>query len=139
MQVKFIIFGEPVGKGRPKFTTVQGFAKAYTPKQTASYENLVKLEYAQQCGLKRFRDSDMLDMRIIAYYSIPKSTSKKKRQLMMEHKIRPVKKPDLDNVLKIVADALNEIAYHDDAQIVDSIIRKFYSNVPRVEVTIQNI
>lgn len=40
----------------------------------------------------------------------------------------------MDNCIKIIADALNKIAYHDDTQIVDCQVRKFYSDDPRVEV-----
>lgn len=53
--------------------------------------------------------------------------------------IRPTKKPDWDNIGKIVTDALNGVAYHDDAQIVDAQVRKFYSKDPRVEIIIQDI
>ena len=81
----------------------------------------------------------MLDLRVFAYYAIPKSTSKKKRKLMLDKVIRPTKKPDMDNIIKIIADSLNKIAYHDDAQIVDTMVRKFYSENPRVEISIQNI
>ena len=70
-------------------------------------------------------------------HGIPKSASKKKAQLMRERKIRPMKKPDFDNIGKIVCDSLNDIAYHDDAQIVDAQVRKFFSDDPRVVVTIQ--
>ena len=79
----------------------------------------------------------MLDMRIKAYYSVPKSDSKKKREKKLAGEIRPTKKPDMDNVIKIIADALNNVAYHDDTQIVDCQVRKFYSENPRVEVTIK--
>lgn len=48
-----------------------------------------------------------------------------------------MKKPDFDNIGKIVCDSLNNIAYHDDAQIVDAQVRKFFSDDPRVVVTIQ--
>ncbi|MBQ2175307.1 MAG: RusA family crossover junction endodeoxyribonuclease, partial [Alphaproteobacteria bacterium] len=36
-------------------------------------------------------------------------------------------KPDLDNLTKALLDALNDIAWHDDAQIVDLQIRKEYT------------
>ena len=71
--------------------------------------------------------------------SIPKSVSKKKRGLMLEGMLRPTKKPDMDNVVKIIADSLNQIAYRDDTQIVDCQCRKFYSDDPRVEVRIIQI
>lgn len=58
---------------------------------------------------------------------------------MLSGDIRPTKKPDMDNVIKIIADSLNKIAYRDDTQIVDCQVRKFYSEKPRVEVMIQTI
>ncbi len=137
MKVKFTVLGEPKGKGRPRFARATGHA--ITPKDTVAYENLVRMEFTNQCGEVRFPDGSMLDMRIMAYYSIPKSASKKKKGLMLEGAIRPTKKPDMDNVVKIVADSLNNIAYHDDTQIVDCQCRKFYSEQPRIEVRIMEI
>ena len=137
MEVKFTVFGEPKGKGRPRFNTRTGHA--ITPKDTVTYETLVHMEYLNQCGNARFPDDAMLDMRIKAYYSIPQSKSKKKKELMRAGVIRPTKKPDMDNCIKIIADALNKIAYHDDTQIVDCQVRKFYSDDPRVEVRILEI
>ena len=139
MKVKFTVLGEPKGKGRPRFSRVGNYTKTYTPADTASYENLVKVEYLRQCNNARFEDGTMLDLRVIAYYGIPKSASKKKRRQMLDKGIRPTKKPDMDNIIKIIADSLNNIAYRDDAQIVDTQVRKFYSERPRVEITIQDI
>lgn len=134
MTVKFTVLGEPRGKQRPRVTRK---GNTYTLAETVQYENLVRMEYRRQCGDYRFPDDAALDMRIMAYYAIPKSASKKKRQEMLEHRIRPLKKSDWDNVGKIIADSLNEIAYKDDVQIVDGQVRKFYSDKPRVVVTIQ--
>jgi Holliday junction resolvase RusA-like endonuclease len=136
-QVKFVILGEPKGKGRPRFS--RQFGRAYTPKETANYENLVSIEYQIQCNNFRFSDDAMLDMRIMAYYSIPKSKSKRQKNMMLSGLVRPTKKPDMDNVVKIVADSLNQIAYRDDTQIVDCQVRKFFSEEPRVEVVIRKI
>lgn len=136
-KAKFTVYGEPKGKGRPRFNTRTGHAM--TPVDTASYENLVKMEWHAAYGTKRFPKDSMLDMRIKAYYRIPKSASKKKRAAMMAGKIRPIKKPDSDNVIKVIADSLNNLAYYDDTQIVDCQCRKFYSENPRVEVTIINL
>lgn len=138
-QIKFSIPGQPFGKQRPRVVSRGTFSKAYTPKETVSYENLVKLMYSQAAKGKMFADGAMLDVRIIAYYDIPKSTSKKKRKEMLEHKIRPAKKPDWDNIGKIVCDSLNLVAYHDDSAVVDAQVRKFYSENPRVDVTIKVI
>lgn len=137
MEVNFTIYGEPKGKGRPRFNTKTGHA--ITPKDTVNYETLVHMEYLSRCGNAKFPDDAMLDMRIKAYYSIPKSKSKKQQNLMREGIVRPIKKPDMDNCIKIIADALNKIAYRDDTQIVDCQVRKFYSDNPRVEVRILDI
>ena len=143
--VKCTVYGEPKAKGRPRVSVRKSgdgektFARAYTPKATVVYENQVKIEYENQCGSFRFSDDAMLDVRIFAFYGIPKSTSKKKRQMMIEGKIRPVKKPDFDNIAKIICDSLNGIAYRDDAMVVDGMFRKYYSEQPRVEVSIREV
>lgn len=142
-EVKFVVLGEPKGKGRPRFVTrynpdtKKSFGQARTPEDTIVYENLVRTEYSIQCGSFRFPDDAMLDMRIMAYYSIAQSKSKKMKAAMESHEIRPTKKPDADNVIKVIADSLNQVAYRDDAQIVDTMFRKFYSEQPRIEITIK--
>lgn len=138
MRVKFEVPGEPQGKGRPRFRRAGNYVSTYTPEKTAVYENLVKLEYERQCSGIRFEDGKQLKMMIEAYYGIPKSTSKKKLGLMLSGEIRPVKKPDMDNVIKIIADSLNGIAYKDDTQIVEAVIRKSYSETPMVRVVISD-
>lgn len=136
-KVKFTVLGEPKGKGRPRFSTQTG--RAFTPKQTVNYETLVHTEYMVQCKGFRFPDDAMLDMRILAYYSVTKSGKKKEKAQKLANVIRPTKKPDMDNVVKMVADALNQVAYKDDTQIVDCQVRKFYSEQPRIEVIIQEV
>ena len=110
-----------------------------TPDKTVSYENLVKLMYQQAAKGRMFSEGAALDVRIIAYFEIPKSISKKKRKDMLEHRIRPTKKPDWDNIGKIVCDSLNKVAYRDDSAVVDAQVRKFYSENPRVDVMIRVI
>lgn len=108
-----------------------------TPDETVLYENLIKTEFQRQCGSAHFPDDAQLDLRVIAYFQVPASASKKKKLLMLSHIIRPTKKPDWDNIGKVVADSLNKVGYRDDAQVVDAQVRKFYSSRPRVEVIIQ--
>ena len=139
MTATFFIPGEPQGKGRPRFSTQHGRVITRTPDETVLYENLVKMEYRQQCRGIRFPDDAMLDVRVYAFYAIPSSVSKKKRKAMLEKKIRPTKKPDFDNIGKVICDSLNGIAYRDDAQVVDGMVRKFYAEHPRVVVTINEI
>ena len=138
-QIKFSVPGEPFGKQRPKFSRAGKYVKTYTPDETVNYENLVKLMYQQEAKGKMFSNGAELDARIIAYFAIPKSTSKKKRKAMLEHRVRPSKKPDWDNIGKVICDSLNQVAYHDDSAVVDAQVRKFYSENPRVDITIRAI
>jgi Holliday junction resolvase RusA-like endonuclease len=106
----------------------------YTPSETVAYEKIVK-----SCFNEKYEGKSLtgeLKVRVVAYFAIAKSLSKIKQQHMFAGLTRPVKKPDVDNIFKVVIDALNEIAFHDDSQIVDAHIEKFYSDEPRVEVTI---
>lgn len=134
-EIKFTVRGEPYGKGRPRFAPN---GHAYTPEKTADYERLVQLEYATQVRGKdkNIPEGVCLVIKVYAYYPIPKNTPKWKIPYMLDGTIRPLNKPDWDNIAKIIADSLNGVAYHDDAQIVDGMVRKFYSDKPRVEVTI---
>lgn len=138
MEITFTIPGAVVGKGRPRFSSVGSYVKAYTPAKTASYENLVKLMYQEAAQGKRFEDDEPLCMTVEAFYDVPKSTPKKKAEKMLADEIRPTKKPDLDNVLKIIADALNTVAYRDDTQLIAATITKRYSLTPCVIVTIKS-
>lgn len=128
--VKLTIPGEPVAKGRPRVTRYG----TYTPQKTANYETLVQQLYIIE-ELPKLEGQ--LRMEINAYFRIPKSATKAKKLAMEQNTIRPTKKPDGDNILKIIGDALNCFAYDDDSQVVDSIVRKWYSTEPRVEVEIE--
>lgn len=135
----FTVMGEPRGKQRAKTYRHGNFTKTVTPEQTVVYENLIALEYRRQCMDFRFGDKTMLAITIEAHFSIPKSASKKNRALMIEKMLRPVKKPDGDNIIKVVCDALNGLAYHDDAQIVDMVVRKYYAESPKLVISIRRV
>lgn len=137
MQIKFTVLGKPETKERPKFNSRTG--KAYTPKKTKSYESIVSAEYFRQCSGLRFVDREPLAMHIRAYYSIPASTSKKRQQAMEAGEVWPTKRPDADNIIKVVADALNDVAYYDDADLVRVSLEKFYSRQPRLEIEIESL
>lgn len=139
MQINFDVIGEPVGKGRPKFSTFNGRAVAYTPAKTVNYENLVRLSYQQQCREKSFEKDIPLRAVIYAYFPIPKSVSKKRRELMLQGEVLPTKKPDADNIIKSILDALNGIAFHDDSQVVEITLCKYYSEFPKVSVMLENV
>lgn len=67
---------------------------------------------------------------------IPKSTSKKKRKLMLEGKIRPTGTPDRGNLEKLYADILQGICYNNDSIIVGGKVEKWYSEIPSTKIRI---
>lgn len=139
MEVKFEVLGVPVGKGRPKFSTVNGHAVAYTPAKTVNYETLVQLAYQQQIGSFMFDKNKPLRAVIRAFFPIPKSTSKKKREQMRDLRILHTKRPDVDNIVKAVLDALNGVAYYDDSQVAEVLISKAYAEVPKVMIELYEV
>lgn len=124
--------GKPFGKQRPRFSRASG--TTYTPKETAVYENLVKTCFCQKYPT-HIPTENGIRMTINAFYEIPKSWSNKKKDLALLDLVHP-SKPDWDNAGKIISDALNGIAYKDDAQIYDCRVTKSYSEQPHVLVTI---
>lgn len=132
MIVKFIVPGVPVGKGRPRVTKTH----TYTPKRTKDYEQHVRECWMEQSNQK-FPDDTPLELIVRAYFPIPKSVSKKKHREMNGQWF--LHKPDLDNAVKIVADALNGYAYADDSRIAVVYAIKRYSEIPRAEIEITEI
>lgn len=131
--IEFTVPGQPVPKGRPKFARRGSFVQAYTPEKTASYENLVKV-HAAQAMQGTAPMSGPLALMLTLFVQIPKSTTKRDRARISAGTFHPTKKPDLDNVLKAVTDAMNGIVYEDDAQIVRITTMKRYGDTPRAIV-----
>jgi len=73
-------------------------------------------------------------LRVDFYKPMPKSIPPYKGLLYELKLIQPTSKPDVDNYIKQVQDALNKIAYDDDAQIVDEGSDKWLSYTPRMEI-----
>lgn len=131
----FSVPGKPLGKQRPR---VLKSGVTYTPKETINYETFVKQLYWEQYHREKPFQGPV-KMSIKAYFPIPKSSSKKEKKLMWLGLRRPTKKPDIDNIIKIISDALNGLAYDDDKQIVSCTVEKFYSEVPRVEIELEEV
>ena len=134
-EITFVVNGSPIGKQRARtYTTNRGKVRTVTPDKTRNYENRVAWEYKKQCPNVYFTGE--LEVVINAYFAIPKSWSKRKKQEAADGLIRPNVTPDCDNIAKSVLDSLNKVCYADDKAIQDLHIHKYYSNEPRVEVTI---
>ena len=135
----FEVPGQPQSKARARtfYHKQAGRVVSMTPNETVLYENPIKTSFLASESKQTFFDKESLEMFITAYFPIPKSTTKKDRQLIKERKLFPTKKPDADNIAKVICDALNGVAYHDDTQIVKMEVRKVYTeNEPKVAVSI---
>lgn len=131
--ITFTVPGDPRGKER---TGRNKAGYRYTPPKTVNYESLVGWGFKEKGGRLMH---GAIAVTIDAYMYIPKNTSQKRRRLMNEGKFRPLKKPDMDNITKIILDGLNHIAYDDDKQVVQLILRKWYSDEPRTTITVQEV
>lgn len=136
---KFTVPGPPQGKGRPRFLRATG--RAYTPKETASYENLIKVCAMEALNAYKgeWQLSGYYDFMICVYFPIPKSRPKEWKELALSGEIRAATKPDIDNIVKVFGDALNGIAWKDDQMISNVISGKYYAENPRCEVCIVDI
>ena len=119
--IEFTIPGEPVGKARPR--VAQGHA--YTPQKTRDYEERVRW-----CWKAIAKGAPPLEgpvsVTIDALHRVPKSASKALLQSIYAGQVVPMKKPDPDNVAKIILDALNGLAYLDDKQVIRLSVNKAY-------------
>ena len=134
--MRFTVDGEPKGKARARTVRNGDKVHSFTPKSTVEYEQLVKVSYLSTENRGIWFNNEPLSINIIAYFQPPKRFTKSDREKVAKGVIFPVKKPDADNIAKIICDALNGVAYRDDAQIVDCHITKRYGE-PRVEVMIK--
>lgn len=135
LMLNFRVDGLPVPKGRPKFTSMGGFVRAYTPKQTLHYEVLVKKAAQEAMGLTEVLETPV---GVYLYFRlpIPTSYSKKRKETCVTGIEKPIKKPDLDNLAKSILDGMNGVIYKDDAQIVSLHLTKVYSTGPSVDILV---
>jgi len=140
-QLNFEVPGKPHGKARARSRIVTAktgkqFTSHYTPKTTRDYE-----EYVGWRAKKEMRGQVKTDrpvqMMFHAYFEVPKSWPKWKRDLALSGRIEPTCKPDLDNIEKSIMDGLNGIVWNDDAQVVTVTKNKFYAESACVRVCVK--
>ena len=134
MKYEFEVPGAIKGKGRPRVNSYTGIV--YTPTTTKDYEYLVEQYFLLK--YPKFKPLEgRLAVNIKAIFSIPKSTMKVDKDKMLENTISPTKKPDIDNIVKIILDAMNQFAFKDDTQITKLSVEKVYGAEEKVKVTIE--
>ena len=137
MILRFSVPGLPIGKARPRFAS----GHAYTPRRTRAYEDEVTLSAlvamrSHATGRGRLRRTPFplegpLSLTVRAYFPRPKSHPRRQWH--------PAK-PDGDNVVKAIADALEVAgAYRDDARIVHFEVWKLCGVMPRVEIELRDM
>lgn len=113
-QLSIYIYTEPVGKGRPRFTRN---GRTYTPVKTRESERFIK-RCVEECIAELDGFNLITSAMAIQYYAfmpMPKSWSKNKKASMDREP--HTSRPDVDNLAKLALDALNGVAYKDDALI----------------------
>ena len=135
----FEVPGKAVPQARPAASFKGGKYWRYDPVQCREYKNKILECLKAQCGISQgnFEYTGAVKVEVIEYRKIPKSWSKIKQMAARANKIRPVSRPDTDNILKIVKDALNGVLWKDDAQVVSDKVEKFYSQEPRLVVSVE--
>lgn len=136
MSFKFVVCGKIYPKQRPRARVCGGYARIYTPSETQDYETLVR-QCAMLSGAGKETIDEAFSIDITAYFTIPKSYSKKKRERLLADGWCCNSK-DIDNIAKIVLDALNGYIYTDDHKCVSLTIRKKWADndIERMEIVI---
>lgn len=131
------IWSKPFGKQRPKVN--KRFGSIYTPENTRRYEKEVAAAWNRKYKDFKYDENVALEVKVIAYFNIPKSYTKKRRQEIIDNNLRPLKKPDGDNIMKVILDGLNGVAFADDKQVTTQQTKKRYACIgeERVEVYVK--
>jgi Holliday junction resolvase RusA-like endonuclease len=138
MEIAFTVMGDCIAQGRPRTTIIAGHAVIYDPAKSKSYKNYIKMGASEAMQGQPLMEHP-IKMIVWVFRPLLKSFSKKKRQAAMDQALLPAGKPDIDNLYKTVSDACEGVVYLNDSQIAELIIRKRYSDTPRVEVTVKEL
>jgi Holliday junction resolvase RusA-like endonuclease len=130
--IEFTVYGIPCAKGRARHTRA---GITFTPAKTRNEESNFRAQAINSHKPNKPLNGSIL-LEVCFYMPIPSSASKKLKQAMQDGCERPTKKPDLDNLVKLVKDALNGVYWQDDKQVISLKAEKFYSEQPRTEVRI---
>ena len=136
---KLILYEEPVGKPRPRFKRIKGKNHVYSGNEYYRKLDFKELLKDDDIEIAKFRDNVISTPCIItydAYLKTPHSFNKKEKILAELKVIRPIVKPDWDNIGKEYSDLYNKVIWLDDALVISATVNKYYSLLPRVEITL---
>jgi Holliday junction resolvase RusA-like endonuclease len=131
--IELRVEGRPTGKGRPKFSRHGDSVRVHTPAPTVRAEGRVQLAWID-AGRPRLPDGPVR-AGIVVTVNRPKSHWKTDGTLTAtgRRSAVPTSRPDIDNILKLVGDALNGHAYHDDALIYYAHIERRWADLDETE------
>jgi Holliday junction resolvase RusA-like endonuclease len=133
------VTGQPQGKGRPRFDPAR--KRTYTPKETKVAEREVRAAW-EEVGEPRLPDDQAIAVVVRLVVVRPAGHFKKDGSLSAEglrHPLPRNKKPDVDNALKLVMDALNSRAYRDDVQIASALVLRQWGELPETRIHVRSI
>lgn len=131
--IELVVYGVPVEAARPKFSYKT--RHAYDPEKSRAYKQYVSLEASKQYHGDLI-DKKPLSVHIAIYRPIQTSVSNIEHARRAQNIHRPIVKPDTSNYVKLIEDALTGVIWKDDNCIVDLSASKYYSDDPRIEVTV---
>lgn len=134
--VTYMVYGEAVGKGRPRFAKRGNFVSTYTPLKTKTYEDEIRMMAKAAMGASEPLETPVT-VAIYISVGIPSSFSKQRKKDALANIEKPTKKPDIDNSAKCHLDAMNGIVYLDDKQVVNLHVTKVYAETPCVQVMVK--
>lgn len=137
MKINFNI--EPVSQLRPKFSA-RPFPHEYDPPKVKKYKvELHRLAVKAMSEQKMKPLEGSIAVTITFYRAIQKSVSKAEHERRVNGQTLPNVKPDVDNYVKSLLDALNGAVWSDDAMITDLSAKKRYSEKPHIELEVMNL
>lgn len=136
MKYEFEIKEKAIGKERPRVNTRTG--RVFTPTKTSSFEEKVKWAFKGKYNVANELSTKPFKVKITAIFEPPQSLSKKKKEELL-FKVDYTKKPDVDNIAKIILDSLNGLAYKDDSQVSALLVLKDYGIENKIIVELEEI
>lgn len=126
-RISFFVHCEPVPQPRVKVSTRGGFARAYVDKKHPSHA----LKQAIRDAFTGGKLEGPIACTLSFYFERPKSHTKKQRECDYH-----TSKGDIDNLQKLVYDALNGLAYDDDKQIANVFCIKRWAELPGIDISL---
>jgi len=141
--ISFFASGQPTAKARARHRQIKPkvgkpFIQTYTPTKTVSYEKMIG-SLAKQYMNGRKPSKRPIEIDVVMFFEVPKSWPKWKQEAALNGLIAHTTKPDADNVLKALKDALNDIAWQDDAYVCIGHFAKFYADKPGVQMEVNEL